>query len=310
MKVSIIGAGNVGATIAYAALIQGVVSEIALVDIDRKKARAEALDLNHGMMFVSPAKVYDGDFDAVEESKIVVVTAGAKQKEGQTRLDLAKTNTAILKDMMPRLVAKAPDAVYVIVTNPVDVLTYVALKVAGLPRNRVFGSGTVLDTSWFRYLIGMHCSVSVKNVHGYIVGEHGDSEVPLWSTVTMGGVRMEEYCVSCVNHCSDEEKRGIYTVVRDSAYEIIAAKGATYYAIGLTTAKLIESVLRNERRIFTVSSRLDNYLGVSDVCLSVPQIVDASGCERIVPLKIADQELAAFRRSAEVVREAIRSVGF
>lgn len=310
MKIAIIGAGTVGATAAYATLIRGLASELVLVDVNRAKAHAEALDLNHGMMFMPPAKVYDGDYADCAGSGIVIITAGAKQKEGQTRLDLARVNTEILKDMMPRLVKVVPDAIYLMVTNPVDVLTYVALKVSGLSKRRVFGSGTVLDTSRFRYLLGQHCGISVKNAHGYIVGEHGDSEVPLWSSVTMGGVRMEDYCIACVNHCDEAMKEGIYKSVRDAAYEIIKAKGATYYAIGLTATRIIDSVLRDERRILTVTSLLEDYLGVSDVCLSVPTIVDAQGCEALVAVRMSDKELAAFRHSAEVVKSAIRSVGF
>ena len=310
MKVSVIGAGNVGATLAYATLIKGSVQELALVDVNREKAHAEALDLNHGMSFLPPAKVYDGDYGACAGSDIVVITAGAKQKEGETRLALAQRNTEILKSMMPELLKCAPDAIYLMVTNPVDVLTYVALKISGLPRNRVMGSGTVLDTSRFRYLIADHCKVSVKNVHGYIIGEHGDSEVPLWSSVMMGGVKMDEYCVTCAGKCSGREREAIYGSVRDAAYEIIKAKGATYYAIGLMGAQIIESIRRDERRILTVSTLLEDYYGVSDVCLSVPTLVDAHGAGRVLASTMSEAERQGFVKSAEVVKSAIRSVGF
>jgi L-lactate dehydrogenase len=310
MKVSVIGAGNVGATLAYAVLIRGTAQELALVDVNREKARAEALDINHGMSFLPPAKVYDGDYGACEGSDVVVITAGAKQKEGETRLVLAQRNTEMLKSMMPELLKRAPDAVYLMITNPVDVLTYVALKLSGLPRNRVLGSGTVLDTSRFRYLIADHCQVSVKNVHGYIIGEHGDSEVPLWSSVMMGGVRLDDYCAACSGKCPSEEKREIFRRVRDAAYEIIKAKGATYYAIGLMGAQIIESIRRDERRILTVSSLLENYYGVSDVCLSVPTLVDAKGAGRALAITMSESEKAGFLKSAEVVKSAIRSVGF
>ena len=310
MKIGVIGAGSVGATFAYATLIKGLASEIVLVDINREKAHAEALDLNHGMMFVPPARVRDGELADLGGAHVVVITGGAKQKDGQTRLDLAKQNTQILKDVLPKALEAAPNALYLVVTNPVDVLTYAALKISGLPRRQVFGSGTVLDTSRFRYLLAEHCRVSVRNVHGYIIGEHGDSELPLWSSVTMGGLNLDDYCAVCGRKCHCGEREVIYRSVRDAAYEIIRAKGATYYAIGLAAAQILEAVSRNDRSIFTVSTMLEDYYGVSDVCLSVPNVIDSRGVDMTIPVKMTGEELAAFRRSADVVRAAIRTVGF
>ncbi len=310
MKVSVIGAGSVGATLAYASLVKGLVSELVLVDVKREKARAEELDLNHGMMFMPPAKVRDGEIADCAGSDCVVITCGAKQKKGQTRLDLAAQNVEILRSILPGLVSAAPEAIYLIVTNPVDVLTYVALKISGLPRRQIFGSGTVLDTSRFRYLIGQHCNVAVKNVHAYIVGEHGDSEVPLWSAVMMGGVRLDDYCIACGQRCSGDERRRIYHAVRDAAYEIISAKGATYYAIGLAVARILEAILRNERSILTVSRFLEGYHGASDVCLSVPSLIWSNGVDVTLPVKMSDEEHEAFLHSAQVVRASIESVGF
>ncbi len=318
-KVAIIGAGNVGATIAYACLIRGVGKEIAIYDTNRKKVDAEVLDLNHGLQFVPMATVEGSDDIAVcEHAAVVVVTAGAKQKPGQTRMDLAGANAAICRELIPRLIAVAPDALILLVTNPVDVITYVAQKLSHLPSRRVLGSGTVLDSSRFRYLIANRCSVAVQNVHAYIVGEHGDSEIPLWSSASIANVLLKDWSVRGHGRLSESDRTEIFDNVKNAAYQIVEGKGATNYAIGLAAAKILEALLHDENRILPVSSLLMDYraLGrtadaaLDDVCLSVPCIVNRGGIEQPLSVPMNDAEAAGLRRSAETIRGAVRSLGF
>jgi L-lactate dehydrogenase len=310
-KIAIIGAGSVGATIAYACLIRGVGKQIALFDVNRAKVDAEVLDLNHGLQFVPMATVEGSDDVGVcADADIVVITAGAKQKQGQTRMDLATANADICRKLVPQLLHVAPDAVFLLVTNPVDVITYVTLKLTGLPHSRVLGSGTVLDSSRFRYLIAERCRVAVQNVHAYIVGEHGDSEIPLWSSASIANIPLHEWAVKGHGKLSVRDRTEIFQNVKDAAYQIIQGKGATNYAIGLSTAKILEALLHDENRVLPVSSLLNDYQGIDDVCLSVPSIVDRGGVEQPLPIKMNDAELAGLKNSAEQIREAIRAVGF
>ena len=277
-RIAIIGAGSVGATIAYACMMRGVGQRIALYDVNRAKVEAEVLDLNHGLQFVPMATIEGSDDIAIcADADIVVVTAGAKQKPGQTRMDLLTANAAILRDLVPRLLAVAPRAVFLIVSNPVDVLTYATLKLTGLPRQRVLGSGTVLDSSRFRFLVAQRCSVAVQNVHAYIVGEHGDSEIPLWSSARIANVPLHEWAVAGHGKLTVRDRTDIFVNVRDAAQQVIAGKGATNYAIGLATAKILEAILKDENRVLPVSSLLTDYHGMNDVCLSVPSIVNRTG---------------------------------
>ncbi|MEA2709776.1 MAG: L-lactate dehydrogenase [Phycisphaerales bacterium] len=310
-KIAVVGAGSVGATIAYACLIRGVGKQIALFDVNRAKVDAEVLDLNHGLQFVPMATVEGSDDVAVcADADIVVITAGAKQKPGQTRMDLASANTAICRKLVPQLLAAAPDAIFLLVTNPVDVITYVTLKLTALPPSRVLGSGTVLDSSRFRYLIANRCNVAVQNVHAYIVGEHGDSEIPLWSSATIANIALHEWAVPQHGKLSVRDRTEIFQNVKTAAQQIIKGKGATNYAIGLSTAKILEALLHDENRILPVSSLLHDYQGIDDVCLSVPSIVNRGGVEQALPIKMNDAELAGLKNSAEQIRQAIRAVGF
>jgi len=311
-KIAIIGAGSVGATIAYACLIRGVGKQIALYDVNRAKVDAEVLDLNHGMQFV-PMATLEGsdDVGACAEADVVVVTAGAKQKQGQTRMDLARANAEICKKLLPQLLRLCPSAVFLLVTNPVDVITHVTLKLTGLPVRRVLGSGTVLDSSRFRYLIAQRLKVAVQNVHAYIAGEHGDSEIPLWSSATVGGVPLHEWAVQGHGKLSVRDRTEIFQNVKNAAYQIIEGKGATNYAVGLATAKILEALLHDENRILPVSSLLNDYRGgISDVCLSVPSIVNRGGVEIALPIPMNDAEEAGLRNSADRIRETVRSLGF
>ena len=310
-KIAIIGAGSVGATIAYACLVRGVGKQIVLYDVNKAKVDAEVLDLNHGLQFVPMATVDGGDDLAVcAESDVVVVTAGAKQKPGQGRTELAAVNAGICRELIPRLVRVAPEAVLLMVTNPVDVITYVAQKLSGWPAARVFGSGTVLDSSRFRFLIAKRLRVAVQNVHAYIAGEHGDSEIPLWSSATVGNVPLHEWAVPGHGKLTVRDRTEIFQSVKNAAYQVIQGKGATNYAIGLATARILEAILHDENRVLPVSSLLGDYRGIDDVCLSVPSIVNRGGVETTLPVPLNDAELAGLRNSADTIRGTVRSLGF
>jgi L-lactate dehydrogenase len=310
-KIGIVGAGTVGATIAYACMVRGVGKHISLYDLAKTKVRAEVLDLNHGLMFVPMAKV-DGsdDLNVLEHSDVIVVTAGAKQKPGQTRINLAEANTAICRTLIPGLLRVAPHAMLLMVTNPVDVLTYVALKLSGLESRRVLGSGTVLDSSRFRFLIAQRCTVAVQNVHAYIVGEHGDSEIPLWSSASIGNVPVRGWHMPGHGVLGTKEEQEIFESVRTSAERIIEGKGATNYAIGLAVATILEAILWDEGRVLPVSSLLTDYRGISNVCLSVPSIVGHHGVEGLLPVPMDAAEEAGLRSSAETIRRVVRVLGF
>jgi len=310
-KIAIVGAGSVGATIAYACLIRGVGKRIALYDVNRAKVDAEVLDLNHGLQFV-PMATLDGsdDLAVCADANVVVITAGAKQKPGQTRMDLLSANGSILRQLVPKLLAVAPQAIFLIVSNPVDVMTYATLKLSGLPKQRVLGSGTVLDSSRFRFLIARRCDVAVQNVHAYIIGEHGDSEIPLWSSASIANVPLHEWSVPGHGKLSVRDRTEIFQNVKTAAYQIIQGKGATSYAIGLATAKILEAILHDENRILPVSSLLKDYQGIDDVCLSVPSIVNRGGVEQALAIKMNDAELGGLRNSAEQIKCAIAQAGF
>ena len=310
-KIGIVGAGSVGATIAYACMVRGVGKHISLFDLAKTKVEAEVLDLNHGLMFVPMAKV-DGsdDLNVLERSDVIVVTAGAKQKPGQTRVELAEANTTICRKLIPDLLRVAPNATLLMVTNPVDVLTYVALKLSGLESRRVLGSGTVLDSSRFRFLIAQRCAVAVQNVHAYIAGEHGDSEIPLWSSASIGNVPVQGWHMPGHGVLSTLEEQEIFESVRTAAYKIIQGKGATNYAVGLAVAAILEAILWNEGRVLPVSSLLTDYRGISNVCLSVPSIVGLRGVEGLLPVPMNASEEAGLRASAEAIQHVLHTLGF
>lgn len=307
-KVVIVGAGLVGSTFAYSLMISGLASEIVLIDIDEKRAEGEVMDLNHGVSFVRPVNIRVGQYQDCAGADIIVIAAGANQRPGETRLDLVKRNTEVFQGVVTEITKVNMDAILLVVTNPVDVMSYVTYRLSGYPAHRVIGSGTVLDTSRFRYLLSNHCEVDVKNVHAYIVGEHGDTEVPLWSLANVAGMRFDRYCTTCERGCELETKEALFHKVRDAAYEIIERKGATYFAVGLALLEIVESILRNENSVLTVSSLLKGYQGISDVYLSVPTIVNRRGIHRVVPVEMSDKEVSEFKHSAKVMREIINSL--
>ena len=308
-KVTVVGAGSVGSSVAYAALIRGSARHVALYDIATEKVEAEVLDLAHGTQFTGSSDIVGGsDVSVVAGSHVVVITAGAKQKPGQTRIELAAVNAGIIRSMMPQLLEVAPDAVYVIVTNPCDVLTVLAREATGLPRERIFASGTVLDTSRLRWKLAERAGVSTSSVHAYIVGEHGDTEFPLWSRTTIGTVPILEWETPGHPRMTREELDAIAVDVRDAAYTVIRGKGATNYAIGLSSARIIEAILGDEHAVMPVSTVLEDFHGVDGVALSVPSVVSATGAVPIRATTFSDEEAVLLHRSADALREVAESL--
>ncbi len=309
-KVSIIGAGAVGSTLAYAGLMRGFARTVALYDINKAKVEAEALDLAQGIQFMPEAKVIGSDqVDVIEGSDIVVITAGAKQQPGQTRMDLAGATISLMDKVLPPLLEVAPNAIYILVTNPVDVVTYAAIKKSGMDPARMFGSGTVLDSSRLRHQIAQEVQVAVGNVHAYIAGEHGDTEVALWSSATIGGVPLLEWVdKNGVVVMTDEVRRRIHNDVVRSAYTIIEGKGATNYAIGAAGARIVEAVLGDQHRVLPVST-LTDFPGVGEVCMSLPAIVGRGGIVQQVDVRLAPGEHAALATSARSIKETAQKFG-
>jgi L-lactate dehydrogenase len=308
-KISILGAGNVGATIAYTLTLGGLASEIVLVDINRDKAHGEAIDIIQGTALCPPVNIYDGDYSDIANSDIVVVTLGGARKPGQSRIDLAQGNVNIIKSVMPQAVKYAPDAIYVVVSNPVDIITYTILKVTGLPESRVFGSGTLLDTSRLREALAQKVGISPKNVHAYVFGEHGDSSMVPWSLTSIGGIPMDVYLNSVRDRKNVElDHDGIEKGVHVSGGEIIRLKGATFYAIAISAAKICEHILRDTNSLLTLSSMMHGEYGIEDVCLSIPFVLNSTGIANSVAPPMQPQELEKFRSSAKLLKDTIASL--
>ncbi len=305
-KVVVVGAGDVGATFAYALLQSGTAESIVLVDARKAQAEGQASDLAHGLPFVPSTVVRAGSADDYVDAAVIVITAGTKQKTGESRLDLLRRNILTMNSIVDEIAASKSEAVIVVVANPVDVLTYAALKRSRWPRHRIFGSGTVLDSARFRYLLSAHCGVDVRNVHAYILGEHGDSEVPIWSMTHLAGMAMDDYCPAC-QKCVDwlQERNKIVTAVRDSAYHIIDAKGSTCYAIGLALVRIVNAILRDEHSVLTVSTLLDEEYGSNYVCLSGPCNVCQAGAERIIVGRWTDEKQCDLVASAMVLKKML-----
>lgn len=307
VKVGIVGAGQVGATSAYTLLISGLVSELVLIDINEKKARGEVLDLAHGIPLCPPANILYGQYEDLAGADIVIIAAGANQRPGETRMDLTRKNIAVFESIVPEIVRYAKTAILLVVTNPVDVLTYVTGKLSGFSPQRVIGSGTVLDTSRLKYLLSTHTGIDARNIHTYVLGEHGDTELAAWSLTNIAGMSMDEFCINC-SRCDDKLSDLIASrfddEVRNVAYTIIERKGATYYAVALAVRRIVEAILRDEHSILTVSSLLMGQYGIEDVCLSLPSVVSAQGVEQIVPITLSDEEMRLLKHSALAIRRA------
>ena len=307
-RVAVVGIGNVGTTFAYALLLSGLAAEIVLIDANRAKAEGEAMDLNHTVPFTHPTRVWAGDYSDCAGAVVTVLTAGAGQKPGETRLDLIKKNAAIWRDIIPNVVKNNPDGILLIATNPVDVLTYAAWKLSGLPSERVIGSGTILDTARFRYLLSQHFRVDASSVHAYIIGEHGDSEVPVWSLANIAGMRLPEFCRTQNLTHDPKEMEEIFTQTRDAAYRIIERKGATYYAVAAGLMRITQAILRNQSTVLSVSSLVKDYYGITDVCFSLPTVVDRGGIEKAIRLELDPDEIEQLNHSAELLRKIVSTL--
>lgn len=307
-KVAIIGAGRVGSTLAYSLVTNGSAREIVLIDADREKAQGEAMDIAHAVSFHTPVSVVAGELDDTSGAAIAVIAAGAAQRVGETRPELFKRNAGMLERVIPEVMRANPDGLLIVATNPVDALTYLALQLAGLPARRVFGSGTVLDTARLRSELASSFHVDARNIHAYVLGEHGDSEFVAWSSANVANMHFDELrrvSGMCGISGTGEERAAIETRVRNAAYEIIRRKGGTNFAIASALTRIIEAVLRDEASVFTVSSLVDGYYGIRDVALSLPAIVDRTGVRQVLPVNLSEDEQSRLRGSAAAVRRTL-----
>lgn len=299
-KVVIIGAGNVGTTAAFALMSGEVVSEIGLIDIDTDRALGEALDLSDGLPFLRPIAISSGGYSLCRGASVIIITAGFNQQVGETRLDLVEKNSEVLKKIIPKILEYHADPLLIIATNPVDILTYYTIKTWDLPSARVIGSGTVLDTARLRHVFSRHCNIDPRNVHGYVIGEHGDDAVIVWSALKIAGMEMEAFCRECTRQCPEPKQFNRF--ISEAAYRIIEKKGATYYSIALALKKIVESILRNEHSILTVSTLISNYAGLEDVCLSLPGVINKEGIKRVLPLPLDPQEYRKLHQTAQKLK--------
>ena len=307
-KITILGAGNVGATIAYTFAVAGTCSDVVLIDINKEKAKGEAMDIRQGVSFGHNVEIKDGTYEDAAGSSIVVVTLGLARKPGQTRLDLAQANVNIIKEVMPQIAKAAPDATYVVVSNPVDIITYTILKCTNLSRTQVIGSGTSLDTSRLRSSIADHVGLSPASIHGYVFGEHGDTSFIPWSLVNIAGIPMEEYCAAEEHETIDKDE--IIDEVRKAGGEVIKRKGATFYAIALTVNKICDSILRDAKNVITISTIVNDKYGVDDVCLSLPCVIGGDGIEKVLTPTLTEEEKLKLQESAAALKNVINQIEF
>ena len=303
VRIAIVGTGNVGSTFAYALLLSGLAAEIVLIDANRAKAEGEAMDLQHTVPFAHPTRIWAGNYPDCAGAIATVIAAGVNQKPGETRIALLKRNAAVFADVVPQVACHNPDGILVIATNPVDVLTYTSLKLSGHPWQRVIGSGTILDTARFRHLLSRHFKVDPRSVHAYIIGEHGDSEVPVWSLANIAGMRLPDFCRAHNLAYDTAAMDEIFRQTRDAAQQIISRKGATYYAVAAGLMRIVEAIVRNQRTVLSVSSLVHDYYDMEDVCLSLPAVVCRRGIEWVLRLNLSEEEADALRHSAQVLKE-------
>jgi L-lactate dehydrogenase len=312
-KVVIIGAGSVGTAIAYAIIIQGHARDLCLIDNQQEKAEGEALDLNHGRPFIPPVNVHAGTYADCRDAGIIIITAGAKQKPDETRIALVNRNLQIMKVILDSIKAnldseRKQDPILIVVSNPCDILTYFAHKYSGLSRFQVIGSGTVLDSARLRHEVSQHCNIHAKNIHGYVIGEHGDSEVILWSSLRIGLSTFQENCAACTTHCEGNIKLQIESRVKNAAYEIIKAKGFTNFGVGLAVARIVEAIVQDQNSILPVSVVLEGEFNEKDVALSVPCVLNRSGIRTIMQQALESGEQLLFHQSAEKLRTIIKEM--
>lgn len=302
-KVGLVGTGFVGASFAYSLMQQGLANELVLIDMDTARAEGEAMDLNHGLPFVGPMRIYAGEYSALAGAAVTVITAGANQKPGETRLELLEKNAGIMRSIIPEVVKYNPDGLIVIASNPVDIMTYIACETAGLRPGQIIGSGTILDTARFRYGLGEYYQVDPRSVHAYIIGEHGDSELAVWSLANIAGVRLADFVGPNGKAYDQAVMDTILHQTRTAAYEIIKRKKATYYAIGLGLLTIVEAILKDRHSVLTVSTPLSGQFGVRDMAISLPSVVGRSGMEEVLNIHLNDEEIALFQQSAQTLKE-------
>jgi len=307
-KIAIVGAGSVGTSFAYSLLIQGLASQIVVIDVNKERAEGEVMDLDHGIPFAYPVQIWSGDYCDCKDADIVVIAADKGQKIEQSRLDLAQGNFGLMKQIVPSITKHNKECILIVVTNPLDVMTYAALKLSGFPKNRVIGSGTSLDTARLRFLLAEHLQIDPRNIHAYIIGEHGDSEVPVWSLANVAGIKLRDYCLACKVPFTEHEFDDMFLKVRNAGYEIMKRKGRTNYGVALAVTRIVRSILRNENSVLTVSTLLEDYYGVNDLCLSVPTIVNRNGVKQIIKLPLDENEIEEFHESATIIKNVIDSL--
>lgn len=307
-KVAMIGCGFVGAATAFSLMESGLFSEMVLIDADHERAEGEALDISHGLPFTRPMKIYAGEYDDIVDAAIIIITAGANQKPDETRLDLVQKNVGIFKSIIPQIARRQCPGILLVVSNPVDILTYTAWKLSGFPENRVLGSGTVLDTARLKYNLGEHLGVDSRGVHAFIIGEHGDSELAAWSSATVSGVPLNAFCEMRGHYNHDEATERIAEDVKNSAYEIIRKKKATYFGVAMAVRRICEAIIGDEKSILPVSNLMHGEFGIDDVTLSMPAIIGAKGVERLVPIPLDQEEQEKLSESASTLRKILDEV--
>lgn len=306
-KCAIIGAGGVGATTAFTLVQSGLFNEIVIIDVNKNKAEGEALDIAHGIQFTNPVNIYSGDYKDLQNAYLVIVTAGANQMPGETRIDLINKNASIFKKIIPSITEYNKDCILLIVSNPVDILTMLALELSCFPKERVLGSGTVLDTSRLRYLLSKKLEVDSKNIHAFIIGEHGDSELAVWSNADIAGIHIEDYCKNIFDSC-DINLEEILDEVRNSAYHIIEKKGATFYGVAMAVKRIAQAIIRDEYSILPVSHFLNGEYGIKDVCLGIPSLICREGVKKIIPITLNEREKTYLNESANKLKSAYASI--
>ena len=304
-KVVMIGCGFVGSACCFSLMQSGLFSEMVLIDADKAKAEGEALDISHGVPFSKPIKIYAGDYDDIKNASLIIISAGANQRPGETRLDLVKKNISIFKSIIPEIKKRDFKGILLIVANPVDILTTVAIKLSGLPENRVIGSGTVLDTARLKHELGNHLNVDPRSVHAFIIGEHGDSEIAAWSSANVSGIPLHKFCEMRGHFNHEEATKKIAEDVKNSAYEIISRKKATYYGIAMAVKRICEAIARDEKSILPISSMLHGEHGIEGISLSMPAIVGKDGVETLVPIQLNDEEESKLRLSAKTLQDTL-----
>ncbi len=306
-KCAIIGAGGVGATTAFTLVQSGLFNEIVIIDVNKNKAEGEALDIAHGIQFTNPVNIYSGDYNDLYDAYLVIITAGANQLPGETRIDLINKNASIFKKIIPSITKYNKDCMLLIVSNPVDILTMFALELSGFPKERVLGSGTVLDTSRLRYLLSKKLEVDSKNIHAFIIGEHGDSELAVWSNADIAGIHIENYCKNIADSYNINLEE-ILEEVRNSAYHIIEKKGSTFYGVAMAVKRITQAIIRDEYSILPVSHFLNGEYGIKDICLGIPAVICREGVKKIIPITLNEKEKTYLNKSAETLKAAYKSI--